>query len=132
MLFVAKALVMLVAVFFLVLGATALLHPAIARGFLLGFASTALKHYAELLARIIVGAAFLLIAPESPFSTALSGFGWLLVGTTALMALVSWRLHRRFAQFVVPKALRFLPLIGGASMVFGGLLLWVTVASNPA
>ena len=132
MLLVAKAIVVVVAIFFLVLGTVALVRPALARGFLLGFASTALKHYAELLARILVGGSLLVLAPNSAYSTALSAFGWLLIGTTTFMALVSWRIHRRFTQSAVPKALRFLPLIGITSLVIGVLLLWVIAASSAA
>ena len=132
MLLIAKAIVVVVAIFFLMLGTVALVRPAIARGFLLGFASTALKHYAELLARILVGGSLLVLAPNSAYSTALSAFGWLLIGTTTFMALVPWRIHRRFAQSAVPKALRFLPLIGITSLVIGVLLLWVIAASSAA
>ena len=132
MLVVAKAIVGVAAVFFLVLGAIALVRPPIARGFLLGFASNALKHYAELLARVLVGGSLLLIARDSAYSTALSAFGWLLIVTTAFMALVPWRVHQRFTQSAVPKALRFLPLMGITSLVIGALLLWVIVARSAA
>ena len=132
MLVVAKAIVGVAAVFFLVLGAIALVRPPIARGFLLGFASNALKHYAELLARVLVGGSLLLIARDSAYSTALSAFGWLLIVTTAFMALVPWRVHQRFTQSAVPKALRFLPLIGITSLVIGALLLWVIVTGSAA
>ena len=132
MLVVAKAIVGVVAVFFLVLGVIALVRPPIARGFLLGFASNALKHYAELLARVVVGGSLLLIARDSAYSTALSAFGWLLIVTTAFMALVPWRVHQRFTQSAVPKALRFLPLIGITSLVIGALLLWVIVTGSAA
>ena len=132
MLVVAKAIVGVVAVFLLVLGAVALVRPPIARGFLLGFASNALKHYAELLARVLVGGSLLLVARDSAYSTALSAFGWLLIVTTAFMALVPWRAHQRFTQSAVPKALRFLPLIGITSVVIGALLLWVIVTGSAA
>jgi hypothetical protein len=132
MLVVAKAIVVVVAIFFLVLGAVALVRPQIARGFLLGFASNALKHYAELLARILVGGSLLLIARNSAYYTVLSAFGWLLIVTTAFMALVPWRFHHRFTQSAVPKALRFLPLIGITSLAIGALLLLVIVTGSAA
>lgn len=128
MLVVAKGIVAVVALYFLALGAIALVRPATARGFLLGFADTAIKHYAELIARMLVGGALLLVARESAYSAALSAFGWLLIGTTTLMALVPWRVHDRFARSAVPGALRFLPLIGITSLIAGALLLWVLVA----
>ena len=132
MLIVAKAIVVVVAIFFLLFGAVALAQPPIARGFLLGFASNALKHYSELLARLIVGASLLLIAGNSAYSTALSAFGWLLIVTTAFMALVPWRFHLRFTQSAVPKALRFLPLMGITSLAIGALLLLVIVTGSAA
>lgn len=132
MLVVAKAIAVAVAIFFLVLGAVALVHPPTARGFLLGFASNALKHYAELLARILVGGSLLLITRDSAYATVLSAFGWLLIITTAFMALVPWRVHRRFTQSAVPKALRFLPVIGITALAIGALLLLVIVAGSAA
>ncbi len=132
LLIVARVIVAAVAIYFLVLGAMALVRPANARGFLLGFANTSLKHYAELVARLIVGVAMLVIARESAYPTALAAFGWILVVSTVIMALIPWRLHHRFAQFTVPSALRYLPLIGVSSLVMGGLLFWVAVADNAA
>ena len=132
MLVVAKAIILLVAFFFLALGAAALARPAVARAFLLGFANTALKHYAELLARVLVGGSLLLVARDSAYSTALSAFGWLLIGTTAVMSVVPWHVHDRFARSAVPKALRFLPLIGITSLIIGALLLWIIVARSAA
>lgn len=132
MLVVAKAIVVVIAIFFLMLGAVALVRPPIARGFLLGFASNALKHYVELLTRILVGSSLLLIARNSAYSTVLSVFGWLLIVTTAFMVLIPWRFHHRFTQSAVPKALRFLPLIGITSLAFGTLLLLVIVTSSTA
>lgn len=130
MLVVAKVIVAVVTIYFLVLGAIALVRPANARAFLLGFADSAIKHYAELIARMLVGGALLLVARESVHSEALSAFGWLLVGTTALMALVPWRVHDRFARSAVPAALRFLPLIGIGSVIAGTLLLWALIAGR--
>ena len=132
MLVVAKAIVLVAAVLFLILGTVALVQPPIARGFLLSFASNALKHYTELLARILVGGSLLLIAHNSAYSTALSAFGWLLIVTTAFMALGPWRFHHRFTQSAVPKALQFLPLIGITALVIGALLLRVIVAGSAA
>ena len=132
MLVVAKAIVFLVALFFLVLGAAALVRPGVVRTFLLGFANTAVKHYAELLARILVGGSLVVVARDSAYPTALSAFGWLLIGITAVMALVPWRVHDRFARSAVPKALGFLPLIGISSLLIGAALLWAMGARSAA
>lgn len=118
----AKTILLAVALFLLVLGSIALLRPSSAKRFLLGFATSAQKHYAELVARLLAGVAMLIAAPYSSQAIGLTIFGWLLIGTTAVMALVPWRMHRRFAETSVPQALRFLPMIGIASLVLGGLL----------
>ncbi|MFY7847937.1 MAG: hypothetical protein ACOVSS_02655 [Bacteroidia bacterium] len=128
MLVVAKSIVVLAACFFLLFGVLAFVRPARIHGFLLGFAGSALKHFAELLVRLLVGASLLLLAPESAFAGVLSAFGWLLIITTALMALIPWRVHHRFTQSAVPKALQFLPLMGLVSLAIGACLLWAMVS----
>ena len=128
----AKTILVVVAIFFLLLGLIALIRPSIAGRFLLGFAGSALKHYVELGVRFVVGGAMLVVAPHSMYSLALTVFGWLLIVTTAVMAIVPWRIHRRFAEASVPKALRFLPMIGVSSLVLGGLLLWSTFTASAA
>ena len=128
----AKTILVVVAIFFLLLGLIALIRPSIAGRFLLGFAGSALKHYVELGVRFVVGGAMLVVAPHSTYSVALTVFGWLLIVTTAVMAVVPWRVHRRFAETAVPKALRFLPMIGVSSLVLGGLLSWSTFTASAA
>ncbi len=128
MLVVAKSIVVLAALFFLLLGVLAFIRPSRIHGFLLSFAGSALKHYAELLVRLLIGYSLLLVARESAYTGVLSGFGWLLIITTALMALIPWRVHHRFTHSAVPKALRFLPLMGLASLAIGAFLLWAMVA----
>ena len=128
----AKTILVAVAVFFLLLGLISLIRPSHARRFLLGFATSARKHYVELGARFVIGGAMLVIAPKSFHPVALAAFGWLLIGTTAVMAVVPWRVHRRFAETSVPQALRFLPMIGVVSVVLDGLLLWSTITASAA
>ena len=128
----AKTILVAVAAFFLLLGLISLVRPIHARRFLLGFAASAPKHYAELAARLVVGGAMLIVAPHTIHSAALTAFGWLLIVTTAAMAIVPWRVHRRFTEAAVPQALRFLPMIGVTSVVLGGLLLWSTFTASAA
>jgi len=122
--FAALALVAGAGLFLVGLGGAALLAPSRASGFLLAFAGSPAKHYAELTVRLVVGGAFVLAAPHAAFSAGFSLFGCVLLGTTAALLLVPWRWHRRFAQRAVPQALRFLPLVGAASLVLGALVLW--------
>ena len=129
---VVKAVLFAVALFFLVLGLLALARPSVAKRFLLGFATSASKHYLELSMRLLAGGAMLVAAPHSAQPMALTVFGWLLIGTTLVMALVPWRIHRRFAETSVPQALRFLPMIGVSSFVLSGWLLWSVFIASAA
>lgn len=121
------ALVAAAGFFLASLGVVSLAAPACASRFFLGFASSPSKHYAELGVRFLVGGAFLVAAPRAMWPTALSVFGWVLLATSAVLLLVPWRWHHRFACRAVPEALRFLPLIGVASAVLGALVLWAAV-----
>jgi hypothetical protein len=57
------------------------------------------------------------------FGSAFAGFGWLLVLTSAGLALLPWRWHRAFALRAVPYAVRYPPLLGLAALLLGGLVL---------
>lgn len=123
----ALALVATAGVFVASIGVVSLVAPARASRFLLGFASSPSKHYAELAIRFLVGGAFLIAAPRAMWPVALCAFGWVLIGTTAVLLLVPWHWHHRFARSAVPQALRFLPLVGVASVVLGALIVWAAV-----
>lgn len=71
-----------------------------------------------------------LLAPYSLCTIVLIAFGWILIATTTVMALIPWDVHRRFAEASVPKALRFLPMIGVASLSVGSLLLWAVLTAK--
>lgn len=115
----------LVGTYLALLGFSALVFPAKAAKFLLGFASTQLLHLLELLARVAVGAAFVgassRLSPSVPFLV----LGWVLLGTSALLLLIPWQWHRRFASMAVPMANRFISVIGLASLIAGVLILVV-------
>ena len=124
------AVLLLAAGYLVALGAAALLAPRRAARFLLGFAATASRHYAELAARLVVGAALVVQAPRLPFADALALVGWVVLATTTAMLLVPWRWHRRFAAGAVPRALRHLPLLGAASVALGALLVAAVVGGR--
>lgn len=116
--------------YFIALAVVSLLMPVRANGFLLGFADSALKHYAELFVRLAVGSALILYAPRMLFSDAFELFGWVLLVTTACLLLIPWRWHHRFAQQAVPRATRHITLIGLASLALGGLILAAVVRGS--
>ena len=103
-----------------------------AAAFLLGFAKTARAHWIELALRFVAGAAFVVQAPHSRFSAALSLAGWALVITTAGLAVVPWHWHRAFAQRAVPYATRYPSLIGMVSFVLGALVLAAALTGGSA
>jgi hypothetical protein len=80
--------------------------------------------------RFLVGGAFVLAAPRVFFPGAFGLFGWILLTTTAGLLLVPWRWHHRFVRGAVPGVLRFLPLVGGSSIILGCLVLWAVFRGN--
>jgi hypothetical protein len=126
----ALALVACAGVFLVALGLAALLRPRLARTFLLGFAASPTKHYMELAVRFAVGCALVLASPALPGAMAFSLFGWVLLATTSLMLFIPWRKHRAFAQVSVPKALRYLPAVGLASLAAGVGTLWAVTSAG--
>jgi hypothetical protein len=128
----ALVIVVTAGLFFLVLGYMALLAPSRASRFLLAFAGSPCKHYTELAVRLLVGGAFVLSAPLMAFSSGFNFFGWVILSTTAVLFIVPWRLHHRFAQWAVPAALRFLPLLGSSSLTLGCLVIWAVWRGNVA
>ncbi len=123
--------IVLTGLYLLGLGAAALVAPAKASRFLLGFASSLPIHFVELSLRLLVGAALVVYAPRMFLSGAFNLFGWVLLITTASLLLVPWRWHQRFAQFAVPRVIHHIALVGLASLVIGGSIL-VSVARGSA
>ena len=109
--------------YLLALGLIALLRPAAASRFLLGFAGSASVHYLELAIRVLVGLCLLLGASHMPYAAGFWTAGLVLAITSAALALMPWRLHQRFASRFVPPALRFLTLIGLCALLGGAFIL---------
>lgn len=107
-----------------------LLLPARGERFLSGFAGSAFAHYLEVSLRLVAGGAMLLYAPQMLFSDFFVIFGWILVLTTFGLAIIPWRLHRRFASWAVPFAVRRLRLVAFVSFLFGGFVLASVVIGN--
>lgn len=121
---VAVAVVAAAGVFLAILGVAALVRPRWVARFLLGFAASGARHGLELACRVAVGAALIRAAPGMAGAAVIAAAGWILLGTTAVLLCVPWRVHRAFAQRTVPRALAFLPAIGVASIAAGAGLLW--------
>lgn len=121
----AAVVVALTGAYFLGLAVLAWRAPLRVGRFLLGFARSSSTHYAELAVRAIVGLAFVWAAPMLRGAPVFRAFGWVLLLTTAGLALVPWETHRRTATRAVPRALAQLPLIGAAAFLVGTLILAV-------
>jgi hypothetical protein len=78
----ALVVVVLAGLYFVAFAAISLSMPVQANRFLLGFADSAVKHYAELFLRVVVGAELILHSPRMFFSGAFTLFGWILLVTT--------------------------------------------------
>ena len=122
-------ILILAGIYFLLLGTACIFAPAIAKRFLLGFAGSAFKHYLEMTLRIVVGIALVIQAPRLPYSTALAMFGWTLIATTAVLIVIPWTWHHRFAEKVLPRVLGSLPLIGIVSLAMGSGLFFCLIRS---
>lgn len=126
--FLAGAGVMLAAFYLVGFGAIALLVPSRASRYLHGFASSARVHLLELIARLTVGAAFMVYAPDMHFAVAFHIFGWILIITTLGLAVLPWRWHQRFARATVPAVRPYLPVVGIASVAAGAFVCWAVAS----
>ena len=118
----ASAVVVAAGLYLAALGVSCFVRPDAAAKFLLGFASSAFLHYLELALRVLVGASLVHNAHALPYPLAFNVFGWVLIVTSLVMCLVPWRWHRHFSQRAVPQALRYIKLLGVASVVLGVVL----------
>ena len=120
---IAFGLVVLTGLYLCALAAVAVTAPGRASSFLLGFASSRRLHYAELFTRLAVGGAFVINARRMLAPDAFNLFGLVLLATTACLLLLPWRWHQRFAQLAVPRATRYITLIGLCSLALGAVIL---------
>jgi len=119
----AVAGVILAGAFLLTLGAAALLAPARATTFLNAFATSRSAHITEMVLRAAAGAALLHRAPQMALPAAFTLFGWALLGTTAALLLMPWQWHHRFARMILPRATRYITVMGIVSLGLGALIL---------
>ena len=106
------------------LAAAILVTPARAERFLTGFASSARAHYTEQALRLIAGLAMILFAPEMRFSNLFMAFGWLLALTAAGLLLIPWYWHRRFGEWAIPLAIKYMKLYALCAFALGAFILY--------
>jgi hypothetical protein len=105
------------------LAVAAFLRPETVKSFLDKFASSALTHFFEMFLRLVAGASFVIYAPQMKFSFVFTIFGWILILTTAVLMLVPWKVHRRFADRSLPLVTKHMWLFGVASFLGGCFVL---------
>lgn len=115
--------ILLASLYLLTLGGASLVSPDRTRLFLASFAGSASAHFLELFIRLILGAALILYAPLMKFPTIFDIFGWVIVVTTIVLALLPWRWHRRFARWSVPLATRNMTLFALGPLALGIVIL---------
>lgn len=84
------------------LASFAFARPDVVKHFFGKFASSAFTHFLEMSLRLVIGAAFVIYAPQMKFSLVFTAFGWLLIVTTAVLMFVPWKLHKKFAERSLP------------------------------
>lgn len=129
---VALLVVAATGMFLSLLGCMAFIARERAKAFLLGFAATPRRHYAELAVRMAVGLSLLMASPQLPWPWAYQVAGTVLVVTTAVIAMLPFRLHQAFARESVPRALAYLPLIGAVSLAVGVGIAWSVFSARVA
>lgn len=127
----ATGLVALLGLFLIAFGLTACVRPAAAAAFLAGFAGSAFKHHAELAVRMAFGCALIVASPNLIGSSWIAGAGWVLLGTSGLMLVLPWKLHRSFAQLAVPQTPLVLRAMGVASVGGGAFFLLALAGQAP-
>jgi len=126
----AQAIVLLSALFLFALACLSLFIPRLAIWFLGGFASSAKTHYLEMIIRLIVGIAFIINAPTMLYTKVFIIFGWLLVGSTAILILLPWRWHHLFAQKFASPVIRQVWLIGIGSLLLSAFILFAALKNT--
>lgn len=114
----------LVAVYLLALSAVLVVAPDRGKQFLSAFAQTRKAHVLEQGLRIVVGVAFMEASTEMRFSSIFYGFGWILCITSALLIILPWQWHQRFANLVVPRALEMSWLLALCAALAGLFLIY--------
>lgn len=125
---ISGAIVVLSGAWLVFLAILSMRAPQKAARLLSGFASSARAHYLEQALRLIAGAGFLGFAEHMAFADAFRVFGWVLLITSALLLLVPWQWHNRFAQWVVPFAARHLKLYGLAAAALAAAIFYALLS----
>ena len=110
--------------FLIGLAALIIATPSHAERFLRGFASSALTHYAEQGARLVVGAAAVTFASSMRYPEVFKLFGWLIIVSTTALLLMPWQWHNKFGKVVMPPVFRRMRIFALGALALGALILY--------
>lgn len=120
------------ALWLIAVGLFALAAPRRAIRAIGAFASTTLVNLAELVLRGLVGAAFILAAPLTPYPRAFAVIGWMLVVSAIILLLLPRRWHAGFATSTASRMPVALVLVcAPVSLAAGAFLLWTVLPLLP-
>jgi hypothetical protein len=111
-------------IFLIGLAIMIVIKPRRAEQFLSSFASSARAHYTEQIARLIVGAAMVVLAPSMWYSNLFNLFGWILIVTTIGLLLTPWQWYHKFGEWVIPPMLRYMKFYAFGAFLLGVLVIY--------
>ena len=87
------------------------------------YASSVKINTLEALLRFLAGIAFIGASAQTKLPVAFFAFGMMLAATSVPILLLP-KLHRQFASWAIPFAVRILPLYGAGSMLLSALFIY--------
>jgi len=118
-----EVVILFFCIFLIGLAIAIVIKPKRAEQFLSSYASSARAHYTEQIARLIVGIAFIVLAPYMWYSNLFNLFGWILIVTTIGLLLIPWQWHHKFGEWVIPLTLRYMNFYAFGAFLLGALIL---------
>jgi hypothetical protein len=99
-------------------------RPEAAEKFFNTFASSVKAHFIEQIVRLMIGVALIVFAPSMHDSAVFGGLGWLIAVTAIALMLTPWRIHQRFAVWVMPIVYQYFKIFAAAAFALGLLVLY--------
>jgi len=118
------AVILFFCIFLIGLAIVIVIKPQRAEQFISSYASSARAHYTEQIARLIVGVAFVVLAPYMRYSNLFNLFGWILIVTTIGLLLIPWQWHHKFGEWVIPLTLRYMKFYALGAFILGVLIIY--------
>ena len=101
------------------LAVVVVVRPQAAERFLNRFASSVTAHWVEQLLRLLAGAALWFYSPHMWMAETFRIFGGIILVSAVVLLVLPWRMHQRFARWVLPWVLRHLTLYALGALVIG-------------